>query len=194
MEWLGWEPQVCWRGVAVYTEFSEPTLSQTVVICAMPISLPVALTEATDKHVCDLANGFYEELCKLHVEKNVESAVFLQKLSRLHCTGHQNRVENIYEEYGLQAPIPVTDIKLAGRSQPQQVLRVQDILQTLSDHGKMDAFLHGHRGPDFHAFWMHFEQLEPAHRVYSVHRSELRRCVPYMLHSDEGTGMKKKLS
>ena len=114
------------------------------------------------------------------------------QLSHLRRTGHENRVEQVFEQYTLQAPIPVTEVRLNGLSQPRPVLRIQDVLETLSSHDKMDCLLHGHRDTDFLRFWERYRHTDPHHEVYKVHRERLEHCIPYMLHSDEGTGMKKK--
>ena len=148
--------------------------------------------EATDKQVCDLAAGFWDELQAIHRQDDLQSSRFLGQLSHLRRTGHENRVEQVFEQYTLQAPIPVTEVRLNGLSQPHPVLRIQDVLETLSSHDKMDCLLHGHRDTDFLRFWECYRHTDPHHEVYKVHRERLEHCIPYMLHSDEGTGMKKK--
>ena len=75
-------------------------------MCHAHYSLPVALTEATDKYVCDLANGFYEELCKLHVEKNVESAVFFRSFPAYTAQGIRTGSRTYMKNMVCRPPFP----------------------------------------------------------------------------------------
>ena len=153
----------------------------------------VVTAKASDKRVCELAHAFREELRALQSEESVESSLFLQQVARLHATGHPHRVEYIFEEYLLQAPIPVTEIQLPGVKRVQHVLRIQDVVGTLSACQKLDTILHGHRSKDYVRFWQQYRVFEPRHAIFHEREeTQLGQHMPIMLHTDEGSGLKKR--
>ena len=89
------------------------------------------------------------------------SSRLLRKLSQLHTTGHENRLESVLEEFGLQAPIPVSYIQVEGLQSSHPVLKPKDVLETMAACNKLDCFLHGHSPKDFSNFWERFRALEP---------------------------------
>ena len=122
----------------------------------------------------------------------VESSDFLQKLSRLAATGHENRAGNVLQAYGLQAKAKITwvDVGLRGK---HPVLQLKDLLACLSKEDKVgEMFLHGHSFADFENFWANYKQHRPSHPVYQEHKRRLSHCIPLFVHTDEGTGQKKK--
>ena len=42
-----------------------------------------------------------------------------------------------------------------------------------------------------HSFWRAYHVSNPSHPVFSDHQSNLRKCIPVKLHSDEGTGLRE---
>ena len=120
------------------------------------------------------------------------SSRLLRKLSQLHTTGHENRLESVLEEFGLQAPIPVSYIQVEGLQSSHPVLKPKDVLETMAACNKLDCFLHGHSPKDFSNFWERFRALEPENLVFIQHAGQLEKVIPYMIHLDEGTGQKKK--
>ena len=149
--------------------------------------------KASDKRACDLAYAFYMELRTMDAEEEAESQGFLKRLARLHETGHQNELDTVLEEFGIQAPIPISFIDVAGLGYRHPVLKPRDVLETMSKSNKLvDCFLHGHDEEDYLDFWGKFRAFEPDHQVFSTHSANLARCVPYNIHLDEGTGPKKK--
>ncbi|CAE7252176.1 unnamed protein product, partial [Symbiodinium necroappetens] len=69
---------------------------------------------------------------------------------------------------------------------------IGDVLNTLSACKKMDCVLHGHRSQDYERFWNQYRVFHEKHQIFETHHDRLGSCVPCMLHTDEGTGMKKK--
>ena len=162
---------------------------------AGPAAKAIALSAAdgaSDKRVCALGHGFCQELRAIRKLDSVESSRFLSELSRLHITGHQNRVEAVLERFHLQAPIPITELELPGLACPHPVLRLTDTLETLAKYNKLDVLFHGHEPSDFKLFWERYKPFATEHKVYEMHGQELGACIPIMLHTDEGTGQKKK--
>ena len=124
----------------------------------------------------------------------VASSRFLASAARLSETGHSNRIPDLFEQYGLQAKIETTNLDI-GLKRLHPVLRVQDLLQTLSVANKLDKiFLQGHSLKDFSTFWSRFYNTKGGsqHPVFKYHGDHLQHCVPVYLHCDEGTGPKKR--
>ena len=149
--------------------------------------------EASDKRVCDLGHAFYQELKDIHGHNRAQSSRLLKQVSRRHVTGHQNRLESVFEDFGIQAPIPVSYVQVEGLRYKHPVLRPKDLLETMAKFGKLSTcFLHGHTGDDYLDFWNRFRQFEPNNLTFKQHGSHLSQVVPYFIHLDEGTGQKKK--
>eukprot|EP00439_Symbiodinium_sp_Y106_P022881 s866_g2.t2 len=176
--------------VMVVVDASKPGSNRCLVLAAS--FTPLRYHKASDKRACHLAHGFYQELCSVGKEDEAPSSKFLRKLSQLHSTGHENRLESVLEDFGLQAPIPVSYIQVQGLQSAHPVLKPKDVLETMAKFNKLDCFLHGHSPKDFSNFWEKFRALEPENLVFIQHGKRLEQVVPIMIHLDEGTGQKKK--
>ena len=124
----------------------------------------------------------------------MESSLFLSKLSRLSHTGHEHRVPRILEDFGLQAAVKVSWLEI-GLRRKHPCLHLQDMLKGLSDMDQVgEVFLHGHSFQEFQDFWCLFKKHRPQHPVFLEHEplQRLDKCIPLYLHTDEGTGQKKK--
>ena len=150
------------------------------------------------------------------------SAHFLSMAAGLSKTGHEERFSEQNKTYGLAADIPMTyvdvglesahpvlsladtlqtlgsqaDIPMTyvdvGLESAHPVLSLADTLQTLGSHNKFDMMTMGHFEQSFHHFWDRWKRLQPKHPVYTTHPGRLGRCIPFALHCDEGTTLKKK--
>lgn len=76
------------------------------------------------------------------------------------------------------------------------VLRMQSWLETLLEL-KPQYILGGHtlgQKEDWmsmmQSFWTAYREINPDHPVYAAH--PLHQCVPYMLHGDEGRGLRRR--
>lgn len=119
------------------------------------------------------------------------SASFLRHAARLAETGHENRLTETLRPYGLLANIPLTYVDV-GLKDPHPVQTVVDFVKTLDAHGKMDMILMGHRADSFKAFWDDWRKLHPSYPIFSTHVGLEGQCIPWAMHFDEGTTLKKK--
>ena len=149
------------------------------------------IPKVSERQACELAHAFCKEL--RDGSETLESSNFLDKLARLHETGHEHRVPALLEQFGLQARVPVTWVDV-GLPCKHPVLRLQDLLRGLSEVDKVaEHFLHGHAFEDYELFWSRYKVHRPCHPVFSKHSCRLRFCIPLFVHTDEGTGQKKDL-
>ena len=130
----------------------------------------------------------YEEL---QGPEPMPSMGFLRELTRLHSTGHENRLPKTFEQHGLQAPVPVTYTNI-GLKEAHPTLPLRSILETLNLVGKIDHLLVGNGPAELRRFWNNYRKLHPQHDAFNDHATRLHACVPMMLHLDEGTSFKKK--
>ncbi|CAE7760288.1 unnamed protein product [Symbiodinium sp. KB8] len=129
---------------------------------------------------------------ELQEPEPIRSMGFLRELDRLHSTGHEPRLPKTFEQYGLQAPVPVTYENI-GLEEYHPTLRLRSMIETLSRvDGKIDHLLVGNGPAELRSFWCNYRKLHPQHDVFNDHATRLDACVPMMLHLDEGTSLKKK--
>ncbi|CAE6949221.1 unnamed protein product [Symbiodinium sp. CCMP2456] len=145
--------------------------------------------EVSEKHACKMAAAMYKELQE---PGPIQSLGFIKELNRLHVTGHDNRLPDVFLNFKLQAPVPITyeEIGLKGA---HPTLRLRSFIETLSStQGKIDHLLVGNGPTELGSFWQRYRKLHPKHDIFTDHASHLHACVPMMLHLDEGTSHKKK--
>ena len=123
---------------------------------------------------------------ELQEPEPIRSMGFLRELDRLHSTGHEPRLPKTFEQYGLQAPVPVTYENI-GLEEYHPTLRLRSMIETLSRvDGKIDHLLVGNGPAELRSFWCNYRKLHPQHDVFNDHATRLDACVPMMLHLDEG--------
>ena len=144
----------------------------------------------SEQRACAVATAFAEELAEAGA--TVASSNFLSDLARLHRTGHEHRLGEIFEKNGLQPKISTTWVNI-GMKKKHPVLRIQDFLAGLSKVDKVgEMILQGHSFDDLRQFWELFRNHRPGHPAFQHHEHHLERCVPLYLFCDEGTGPKKR--
>ena len=121
----------------------------------------------------------------------VASAGFLSTLHRLRTTGHENRLGDVFEEFGLSANVPLSFVDV-GLQKKHPILRTRDFITTLDSKGKLDLLLCGNTRATYLKFWDTYRKNASEHPVFGKDRKELSLCVPIWLHADEGTGPKRR--
>ena len=106
---------------------------------------------------------------------------------------------------GCRLPLDVSVVKIRiRRVRPVRVLeawwpqlKMKTWLRYLF-HNKPQVLLAGHRledehlwGAVFQTFWRQYQQLDGGHPVFAS-GFELKECIPYFLHGDEGRGLSRK--
>ena len=154
------------------------------------LSWPMHLYEVSEKQCCDLAAAFRDEL--LAVTGVVSSAEFVEAAARLHDTGHENRLPQILTRHGLQADVAISEAVI-GLKAPHPYLKLSHLVKCMDREGKIASnLLMNHTAADYEKFWTCFKTCSPHHAVFKVHGHRLGRCIPCMLHADEGATLKKK--
>ena len=105
---------------------------------------PVPQLQVTDKMVCDIAAGFWEEFEGADAGADLPSASVLSRMHKRRKTGHENRTPQLLREAGLTCPIPINYVDI-GNGVSHPIFRVQDYLRVLILHNKLPLFL-GHQG------------------------------------------------
>ena len=152
------------------------------------------LNKVSDRLLCQLASSFYQECLNVAPEAadSLASSSMLSDLHRLSTTKHENEAGKTMEKQGLACPIKVQKIDI-GLTKLHPVLRIPDMLETLSSQDKMQYLL-GSRGQDPSAmlakFWRRYRQEHPSHEVFAVHGKHLDSVIPLQLHADEGQTLK----
>ena len=144
----------------------------------------------SEAQACSLADAFWEEFGGLEGSHDLPSANFLKTASRLSQTGHAYLLSGHFEDYKLAADIPF-NYKDVGLGQPHPVLSILDFVKTLDTNGKLDLLFMGNAPQRYEEFWGKWRARQPHHPIYRAHGDCLGRCVPVMVHADEGTSQKK---
>ncbi|CAL1139171.1 unnamed protein product [Cladocopium goreaui] len=147
--------------------------------------------QVSEAQACSLADAFWEEFGGLEGSHDLPSANFLKTASRLSQTGHAYLLSGHFEDYKLAADIPF-NYKDVGLGQPHPVLSILDFVKTLDTNGKLDLLFMGNAPQRYEEFWGKWRARQPHHPIYRAHGDCLGRCVPVMVHADEGTSQKKK--
>lgn len=81
-----------------------------------------------------------------------------------------------------------------GLKETHPCLSVEDTIRTLDAEDKLHILLQGNGDNQFKAFWGNWRQLQPEHPIFesNMHNNQLEKCIPIMVHVDEGTTLKKK--
>ena len=153
----------------------------------MLISGPLLYSKVSEKHACKLAAAMHREL---EASNPIESSEFIQRLERLHSTGHANRLPTVLKDFGLQADVRVsyTDI---GLKSAHPTLRMRDLIGAFNTAGKIHHLLAGNSPAHLQEFWMKYKSVA-GHDAFTTHKDRFHCCLPMMLHLDEGTSHKKK--
>ena len=161
----------------------------TFSACSNLLGIPVKVTE---KEACSLVRAFWEEFSPyLPKDTKVPSGAFCRLATRLSETGHENLLVSNFPKFDLSTNIPLTYVDV-GLREPHPALAVSDFIAALDSMKKIDTLLVGNRGKQFKQFWEEWRLLQPSHPLFSIHGSHLARCIPMMIHADEGTSVKKK--
>ena len=145
------------------------------------------LSQASEYHICKIAWSVCEEL-----DSTIDGSASGKLLSRmgvLHSTGHGNRVFKEFSKVGLAADIPETYVDIGIR---HPVLKFRDVVSCLSQKGKMKLLVKDESLGVYEKFWNLFEKGHAHHPIFSRPAEERRRCIPLLLHADEGTSQKKR--
>ncbi|CAE6967890.1 unnamed protein product, partial [Symbiodinium sp. KB8] len=145
----------------------------------------------SEKEACAIGSAFWLEFSGLEGASSTPSAAFLQEASRLCRTRHENSLTNVFTDFGLQAPVPIS-YKAIGLDYLQPVLSVKDFITCLSNEGKLDILFMGHGPAEYEQFWLRYQKLNPNHPIYKTHQHRLAQCLPLFLHCDEGTSVKRR--
>ena len=150
----------------------------------------VQLAEVSDRLVCDIAAGFWEEM-GASGSSAMPSSSIVQKLHRKRATKHENRTQEIFKESGLSCPIPLAYVDIGGGRQ-HEVFRVESYLRLFSLHEKL-PFLLGHvNNFDLvELFWLRYKAVNPKHCIYTTHAGREKFVIPCLFHADEGRTLKK---
>ena len=147
--------------------------------------------KVSEKEACAIGSAFWLEFSGLEGASSTPSAAFLQEASRLCRTRHENSLTNVFTDFGLQAPVPIS-YKAIGLDYLQPVLSVKDFITCLSNEGKLDILFMGHGPAEYEQFWLRYQKLNPNHPIYKTHQHRLAQCLPLFLHCDEGTSVKRR--
>lgn len=103
----------------------------------------------------------------------------------------------VFGEHNFLYPVEITVVE-DGLLEGFPWIRPTDFLKAMSDMNDLCHLLGGHSlesaGEKLTDFWGKFRSIVPQHELWSyVDRGEkdLRRCVPILLHGDEGVSFKK---
>ena len=141
--------------------------------------------------MCAIANGFWEECQGLDDETALKSSDLLKSLSRASKTKHEFRSRAVYENHGLKLKIPITPLKV-GLRKPVPFIKPSAMIQVMNDQSKLEACLLGGGSlDDLLTFWNRYRVLYPKHPAFTDGKC-LSRCVPILLHADEGRCVKKE--
>lgn len=139
----------------------------------------------SEAEICSIANAICSEL----QVGDCASSTLLEKMQRLHETGHANRVFNDFSSANLAADFPVSYVSI-GWQHP--VLKLRDVIAYLSANGKLHHFVKDPTLQDYSVLWKKFRKLQPDHPIYDLPVERRRRTIPVLIHADEGTSQKKR--
>jgi len=142
-------------------------------------------SKVSEAEICSIANAICSEL----QVGDCASSTLLEKMQRLHETGHANRVFNDFSSANLAADFPVSYVSI-GWQHP--VLKLRDVIAYLSANGKLHHFVKDPTLQDYSVFWKKFGKLQPDHPIYDLPVERRRRTIPVLIHADEGTSQKKR--
>ena len=151
-------------------------------------------TKVSEADACHLLEAFEKEIGNLPGSESLPSFQVISLGSRLAATGHECRLTDHLEKFGLTAPIPVSYVDVGSRAE-HPVLSLRDYVTTLDKCGKLvDILLCNHKPKDYKLFWKKFRTQQPLHPLFSLpDDGDLEVIsVPLWLHADEGTGQKKR--
>jgi len=143
--------------------------------------------QASEYHICKIAWAVCEELNS--TIDGSASGKLLSRMGVLHSTGHGNRVFKEFSKVGLAADIPETYVDIGIR---HPVLKFRDVVSCLSQKGKMNLLVKDESLGVYETFWNRYEKGHAHHPIFSCPAEERRRCIPLLLHADEGTSLKKR--
>ena len=155
-------------------------------VCCMQSHLKVSEREA-----CAIGQAFWAEFGSLGGASKVLSAGFLQQVSGLHRTCHENSLTDLCESYGMRTSIQLAYVPV-DLNKDHPILRVTDVIRGLSTDKKLHLLFAGHGPEDYLEFWKVYRQKFPGHKIFETHQDHLQLCIPVQLHMDEGTSIKKK--
>ncbi|CAE7322382.1 unnamed protein product [Symbiodinium microadriaticum] len=147
--------------------------------------------EVSDRLICDLASGFWEEHEALNCEVELPSSGLLRKMHRKRQTKHENSTQSLLKEFGLSCPIPIDYVDI-GEQGHHEIFRVESYLRIFSLHDKMGLLLgHTKNLSVVKEFWHRHRQVYPNDPVFSCHAGREEFVIPCFLHADEGRTLKK---
>ena len=121
----------------------------------------------------------------------LESSSLLESLSQASKTKHEFRSRTAYEDHGLKLKVPITPLKV-GMDKPLPFLKPSALIKAMSDNSKLETCLLGNGSlNELATFWERYKLHFGDHPVYSSGK-QLNRCVPILLHADEGRCVKKE--
>ena len=127
-------------------------------------------------------------------EKNLDTHVH----ETCAMTAEEEAIEKIFEKHGLFYPVPITyehQPPLDGYAW----LKPSDFLRTMSEMNDMSHVLGGHSSvssaaPVLKLYWERFQAVCPDHALFrevAAGHKQLEKCIPLLLHGDEGTTYKR---
>ena len=103
-----------------------------------------------------------------------------------------------FQQHGLALDIPISWIDLPKGDVQFPVLKMTDTVQNLVKFKLVNKFLGELDMSDAETtlltFWRRFSKQNPGHQVYAASARgdcTLARCIPVMIHGDEGRGFKR---
>ena len=156
-------------------------------------SWPNVEAQVSDRLVCDIAHGFWEELTAGSSNSGaaVASRSVLEKMHRKRATKHENTTSQIPKDEGLSCPIPVDYVMLDG-GVGHEIFRIESYLKLFSLHEKLPLLLgHVNNLGQISKFWSRFKKVYPSHPIFSYHRGREDHVLPVCFHADEGRTLKK---
>ena len=147
----------------------------------------------SDRLVCKLASGFFEECQAVDPElaESLPSSSLLSSLHRKSQTRHETKAGEIFAREGLALPVRVDTIE-EGKAQDHPVLRISEYIKVLALHDQLPVLWGGGSAMDvLPKFWRRFKRHQGSHEVFTKHGEHLERVLPLQLHADEGQTLKK---
>ena len=147
--------------------------------------------KVSDRLVCDIAAGFWEEFASANAELRLPSSSVLRKMYKKRKTKHENKTSDILKESGLSCPLPIDYVDL-GSGKKHEIFRVEALLRALSLHDKLPLLI-GHVGnlSLVDEYWKRVKVVNPRHPIFAVHAGREKYVIPCFLHCDEGRTLKK---
>ena len=153
------------------------------------------MAQVSDRLVCDIAYGFWEELSagsSGHKQgATFESADLVKKMHRKRSTKHENTTIKLFQEAGLSCKIPMDYVDL-GQGYQHEMFRIVSYMNLFSLHNKL-SFLLGHVNhlELTKKFWHRFKGIYPSHPIFRQHAGKEEFVIPCLFHADEGRTLKK---